>query len=183
MHQTLLSDDLIHVIVSQFALSTRGIHGPMHWGRVMENGIRLSGETGANRKVVALFAFFHDSKRISDGHDTEHGLRGADFAAAMRGTLFELSDDEMDLLHYACKYHSDGLLDADVTVQTCWDADRLDLGRVGVTPRADRLCTEAARQVAIREWANHRSENFIVPDFVACWIEHDWRRPVVVSDA
>lgn len=178
MHKSLLNDDFIYAIVSQFELNTRGIHGPMHWGRVMENGLRLAEETGADRKVVALFAFFHDSRRINDGHDPEHGLRGADFAAVMRGTLFELSDDAMHLLHYACQYHSEGLLDADITVQTCWDADRLDLGRVGVKPRPDRLCTEAARQIEIRDWANYRSENFVVPDFVASWIEHDRNTPV-----
>ena len=42
-------------------------------------------------------------------------------------------------------HHSDGRVDADVTVQTCWDADRLDLGRVGKRPDPRLLCTPAAR--------------------------------------
>ncbi len=29
--------------------------------------------------------------------------------------------------------------------KTCWDADRLDLPRVGIIPKKDRLCTEAAK--------------------------------------
>ncbi|MFM7531655.1 MAG: hypothetical protein ACKO5J_04035, partial [Rubrivivax sp.] len=43
-------------------------------------------------------------------------------------------------------HHSSGLTEADVTVQTCWDADRLDLGRVGIRPSPRYLCTPAARQ-------------------------------------
>jgi uncharacterized protein len=31
------------------------------------------------------------------------------------------------------------------TLQACWDADRLDVGRVGIAPKPHRLCTEAAR--------------------------------------
>lgn len=32
----------------------------------------------------------------------------------------------------ALAYHSDGYTEGDITVQVCWDADRLDLGRVGI---------------------------------------------------
>jgi uncharacterized protein len=61
------------------------------------------------------------------------------------------------MLAYAVRHHSDGLIEADVTVQTCWDADRLDLGRVGIIPRADRLCTEQARDPLVFERAFARS--------------------------
>lgn len=46
---------------------------------------------------------------------------------------------------------------ADITVQTCWDADRLDLGRVGIRPDPDRLCTSAAKESDLLEWAYARS--------------------------
>ena len=55
------------------------------------------------------------------------------------------------MLTYAVRHHSDGLIEADVTVQTCWDADRLDLGRVGIVPRPDRLCTAHARDPVLLE--------------------------------
>jgi uncharacterized protein len=48
-------------------------------------------------------------------------------------------------------------LQGDVTVQTCWDADRLDLGRVGIRPVASRLCTPAARAPDVIAWAYARS--------------------------
>jgi uncharacterized protein len=50
-----------------------------------------------------------------------------------------------------------GLTAAEVTVQTCWDADRLDLGRVGIIPRPDRLCIEEARDPVLFERAYRRS--------------------------
>ena len=55
----------------------------------------------------------------------------SEFAAELRGKVFNLNDDDFDLLFVACAGHMDHLTDDDSTVQTCWDADRLDLGRVG----------------------------------------------------
>ncbi|MFM7373822.1 MAG: hypothetical protein ACKO39_01545, partial [Chthoniobacterales bacterium] len=54
-----------------------------------------------------------------------------------------------------CRTHTDGLTEADPTIQACWDADRLDLGRVGITPHASRLCTDAARNLMY--WAHNRA--------------------------
>jgi len=116
--------------------------------------------TGANLTVVELFAVFHDSCRLNEGHDPEHGLHGAKFATDMRGKWFDISDGEMELLFHACRHHSDGATKADVTVQTCWDSDRLDLGRVGTTPKPEYLCTEAAKSSEILNWAHNRAVNF-----------------------
>jgi uncharacterized protein len=48
------------------------------------------------------------------------------------------------------RLHSDGHTrwhdPGDATVLACWDADRLDLGRVGIRPVPHRLCTAPARQ-------------------------------------
>jgi uncharacterized protein len=43
------------------------------------------------------------------------------------------------------RLHSDGHVRGDLTVQACWDADRLDLARAGITPHPKRLCTDPAR--------------------------------------
>jgi hypothetical protein len=40
-----------------------------------------------------------------------------------------------------------GGVDTDPTVQTCWDADRLDLGRVGIKPHPDFLSPFAAKLI------------------------------------
>jgi len=151
-------DNLLAAIRAEYALSWDGIHGIAHWRRVNENGLRLAEQTGAQIAVVECFAYLHDSKRINDGRDPEHGRRGAALARSFQGTLLDLTDEQIELLAYACTYHTDGITAADVTVQTCWDADRLDLGRVGKRPRPELLCTPAARHPEIIEWAWKRSQ-------------------------
>jgi uncharacterized protein len=148
---------LLRLLEAQFTLDWEGIHGIRHWGRVRENGLRLAPLTGAKPRVVELFAFLHDSKRENDGHDPEHGHRAAAFARTLAGSMFDLESGDLDLLAAACRDHSNGSTQGDVTVVTCWDADRLDLGRVGVKPSPRRLCTAAARDPAMIEWAFLRS--------------------------
>jgi uncharacterized protein len=138
--------ELIARVRSEFALSWDGIHGVAHWARVRDTGLRLARLTGANPQVVALFAFLHDAKRVNDGRDLDHGKRAAEFTRSLQGSLIALPDEDLDLLTFACEYHTDGLTEAHVTVQTCWDADRLDLGRIGIRPNPRYLCTSAATE-------------------------------------
>lgn len=153
----MIDKDLLAVIKSEFKLSWRGIHGASHWSRVRINGLMLAEKTGARIEVVELFSFLHDSKRISDSSDDEHGLRAAQFAQSLRNSLIHLNDEDFALLDYACRHHSSGLTEADITVQTCWDADRLDLGRVGIRPKAEYLCTDAAKDPTMIDAAYQRS--------------------------
>ena len=108
--------------------------------------------------MVELFAFFHDSRRLNEHVDNGHGARGAALASHLKGRYFDATDEEMDLLHFACVHHSDGITRGDATVLTCWDADRLDLGRVGITPRTKYLGTEAARTQVCMDKANRRAQ-------------------------
>jgi uncharacterized protein len=149
---------LIEVIRSLFKLDWNGIHGANHWARVRENGLKLAETTGARVEVIELFAFLHDSQRLNDDHDPEHGRRAVSFARDLRAMeIIKLSDLDFDLLSLACANHSDGWTKADITVQTCWDADRLDLGRVGIRPHPFYLCTEAAKSPSVIDWAYKRS--------------------------
>lgn len=154
---TVIGQELIRIVRQQFALSWKGLHGAPHWARVRENGLRLAEKTGANTEVVELFAFLHDSRRLNDDSDYEHGKRAAIFAQALAGSVFELAPSDVEDLLTACRGHSDGLRQGNITVLTCWDADRLDLGRVGIKPSPERLCTAAARDPVILEWAYKRS--------------------------
>lgn len=148
---------LLRYLRGRFAINWHGHHGANHWVRVRRNGLLLSKTTGANARVVELFAFFHDSCRVNEYSDPDHGTRGAELAIKLRGKFFETTDAEMALLVEACGGHSEGDLDADITVQTCWDADRLDLGRVGIMPSARKLCTGAAKAPAMIRWAYQNS--------------------------
>jgi uncharacterized protein len=152
-----VTQELVDFIRSQFCLDWFGIHGAAHWARVRVNGLQLARTTGANVKVVELFAFLHDAQRQNDRRDLEHGERAAGLARELNGQLFSLDRSELLLLEHACREHSNGGLEADVTIQTCWDADRLDLGRVGKHPDPRFLCTETARQPETIEVAYLRS--------------------------
>lgn len=121
-----------------------GLHGADHAQRVAELGLLLAKATGADAAVVELFARLHDSQRQSDGDDPQHGERAARVIEAVRN----LSHGDAELLIYACRYHNAGLAARDITVQACWDADRLDLGRVGKRVDPHRLHTGSARLLA-----------------------------------
>ncbi|RMF87805.1 MAG: HD domain-containing protein [Nitrospirae bacterium] len=152
-----MTRELLGAILEGYALDPWGIHGLPHWGRVLETGLRLAARTGADPRVVALFALFHDARRLNDGHDPDHGRRGAQLARRLRGRYLHLEDPAFRLLAAACTHHTAGRTEGDLTLRTCWDADRLDLWRVGIEPRPERLCTAAARDPELRAWARGRS--------------------------
>jgi uncharacterized protein len=154
---SLITQGLITFARREFRLAWGGIHGAPHWSRVRRNGLILAELTGANRRVVEYFAFIHDLGRLNDNHDPEHGHRAALIAERIAGDLIEVSDHELELLAQACRTHSDGRIDGDITIQTCLDADRLDLGRVGIKPCPTRLCTPIAKTNAVLEEAYKRS--------------------------
>lgn len=148
---------VVRAAKDRFPLSLRGIHGVAHWQRVRENGLRVAKHSRANKLIVELFAFLHDCCRESDGGDPEHGDRAADFAESLRGTLIHLDDADFSILFEAIKHHQKGQTKGDVTVVTCWDADRLDLGRVGNRPSPYLLCTDFAKKRSTIRWAYCRS--------------------------
>ncbi len=152
-----LKSRLLQRLRREFVLDWGGIHGAPHWARVRFNGFRLARENGARPDVVECFALIHDSQRIHDGRDEDHGARAATFARKINRDLLLLDATGLDLLAYACEYHSDGHTEADITIQTCWDADRLDLGRVGIRPHPTKLCTSAAKRPEFLRAAYERS--------------------------
>ena len=145
MYQSSLSKHLVKELRGQFRITWRGHHGVPHWARVRHHGLHLGKQLDANLQVIELFAFLHDSQRENEYTDDGHGRRE-------RG-LISIDDAAFELLVTACNGHSDGHMDGDVTVQVCWDADRLDLGRVGIKPDPRRLCTRPARDLAYIEKA------------------------------
>ena len=165
-------DPLLRAILDNYQLPWFGVHGLGHWGRVLDNGLRIAEEMAVNPDVVTLFALFHDSRRVNEDSDPGHGRRGALLAKELRGSLFELPDEDFNDLFEACVHHTDGLTEAKLAIQVCWDADRLDLGRVGVRPHAPLLCTDIAKQPATIEWAQQRAESeAISPRVKVLWDE------------
>jgi uncharacterized protein len=139
------------IVSGQFPLGEHSDHGPDHWRRVERNGLLIAPDSGADVVVVRLFALFHDSRRVNEFSDPDHGMRGAAYARELRGSSFEISDAQFDLLETACTWHTVSTHHSDPTIATCWDADRLDLGRVGIIPDPRFMNTEMGRQLAGEE--------------------------------
>lgn len=157
---------LLSAIASQYQLEPDGPHGLAHWGRVLENGLALADAAGVDHTVITLFAIFHDACRRNDQRDPGHGRRGAELAGELLQGTGMLSPSELDLLQRACREHTAGRTEAEIVIQACWDADRLDLARVGIQPDPALLCTPAARDPALIRWASDRAQSDYQPGFV-----------------
>lgn len=118
------------------------IHGLDHWNRVLENGLWLGKDSEAELKVIEYFSYLHDCCRENEGYDPRHGQRAAIYAKKNRG-IFDLDDNQFILLTRACAGHTFampiGQAGHNSTLAICWDADRLDLGRIGIRPDPEYL--------------------------------------------
>lgn len=155
----MINKNLISLLKNTFQLDWNGIHGVSHWARVRVNGRLIARGNGANQRVVELFSFFHDVKRDNDDHDPKHGFRTSQFIQTLSNDLLKITDNEKELLCIACEKHSNhkGNSKDDITIQTCFDADALDLGRVGIKPNPDRLYTTIAKDKEFLNQAYKRS--------------------------
>jgi uncharacterized protein len=140
-------EGLIRTIREQYVLNWHGIHGWDHWMTVSETGKLLTADSSADLRVVELFALLHDSCRINDGWDPDHGPRAAEFAMSLNGEFFTLEKPAMDFLVLAIRDHTAGYVHDNLTISCCWDADRLELPRVGIPTHPDYLGTEKAKSI------------------------------------
>lgn len=157
-------DSVIEYALSGWKLGET--HGLPHWQRVERNGIILSTEIcngkmvfrkDINIKVVQHFAYLHDKCRKDNYEDLEHGARAADMIPTIRDTILkELTDKEVALLEKACRYHTTERCTGNPTIDVCFDADRLDLGRVGIVPNPKLMAT---KQGAYYATCTYRIEN------------------------
>lgn len=137
--------------VKQWAVSRwmlGDLHGVSHWERVDRNGQMLA-TPDCDLTVVRLFAYLHDSCRVDDSYDDQHGPRAAKMIVNLRKTLLkDLTDHQFELLQTACYLHTTAHSTGDPTIDVCFDADRLDLGRVGITPDPRKMATKRGKKVA-----------------------------------
>jgi uncharacterized protein len=140
---------LWQLVIAQFSLTEPTDHGPSHWLNVLRNGMELCHNHPADEEIVRLFALFHDSCRHDEYADPGHGPRGAQLAIHFRQAgHFHLDDTRMTLLVTACEIHNGAPPQSNPTLAVCLDADRLDLGRVGITPDPLLLSTPTAQKMA-----------------------------------
>ena len=143
----MISIDILTIINKQLALPINSLHGISHWKQVEMNGRRLSPSTRADTTVVSYFAYLHDSQRQNEDEDLGHGERAAVYCEELyKQGFLKITVHQLSQLMYACKFHSDSKVKTDdITIATCWDADRLDLVRLGITPDPCFLLTEAGK--------------------------------------
>jgi uncharacterized protein len=134
--------------MSIFMCGPHSIHGPSHWQRVDTFGLDIAKTCGADLMVVRLFALLHDSCRQDDSADLDHGPRAAEMLDRIVPTIFSLDQNRFELLKQAIRLHTSGLTTNDPTIGTCWDADRLDIVRVRMTPSAQYMSTVAGKDMA-----------------------------------
>lgn len=126
------------------------IHGERHWQAVAMTGLEIARQTpGADPMFVVTFAVLHDIMRRDDGHDPEHGSRAARLFEQLCLDGFPSDSQRSAEMRYALAHHNTGVQRAtgrDVNVGICWDADRLNLCRLGITPDPSFLTTDVGRE-------------------------------------
>ena len=139
-------DKIWSTMEAHFSMGPWSVHGPKHWRNVEQNGLQLARQNGADETVVRLFAAIHDVERENDGWDPDHGLRAAELAISLENELFYVEEKQLELLVEALRYHNSGSTSDQITIGTCWDADRMDLPRVGIIPEAKYMSTDLGKE-------------------------------------
>lgn len=138
------------------------IHGVAHWTRVHRYGLLLAESlqlSDDEKMAVALFAWTHDLARTDDGGGNQHAIDGAKYVEVITQKIFDnFPDHILDIVRSAIRYHSDGMCAEEALHEfpmekystfsrdeilnilgCCWDADRLDLLRLGIIPKASHM--------------------------------------------
>lgn len=169
--------DVVMDILSAYRFDmSRSEHGIGHWGRVIENGLLLAERNKANVNVIIAFGLFHDCQRHSEYEDPQHGPRGGKFMRVYADRL-ALTADDLEKAVAACEGHTHIIKSDDVDIATCWDADRLDLMRVGIYPEMPYLNNT---DILDETWLKRRSQPAIfnlkppwVTDILADYLRQD----------
>ena len=149
-HSILLNEDcynlepFLALAREKFGLEVSGIHGESHWHRVIKNARRIVRADGGDIVVATLFGVFHDCCRDDDGSDHRHGLRAAEYVKTLD---LGLHPDQLRILCWAMSHHTTPKVSGNPTVGACWDADRLDLGRVGYIIDPQFLSTDEGYKI------------------------------------
>ena len=131
-------------------------HGPSHWDRVAMFGHFIATDE-TDLEVVDAFALLHDVERKDNDLDPLHGDRSAALVETIRDShLAYLNDVQIEMLKMACMLHNNTVRTSDNTVNTCFDADRLDLPRAGIRPDPARMATENGIKMVSGAWSEAR---------------------------
>lgn len=114
--------------------ATSTLHGEQHWRAVADAGVEIALHGGGCPKLALAFGMIHDCQRLNDDWDPLHGTRAARWAKRSRHAKNLLGADSLALLVKACDGHDGGRTTKSAAIGACWDADRINLWRVGIEP-------------------------------------------------
>ncbi len=134
-------------------------HGPAHWQSVYRFGKMLY--PGIDKGVLFYFSVFHDFFKSNDFADKSHGKKALTAMPLIKENLKIWNKDkkahnsQIEQLAFAFENHDCTIqeyasltnpLKDNKNVRACLDADKLDLGRVGIIPESKHLLTEEAKK-------------------------------------
>jgi uncharacterized protein len=136
----------IEEIVKPFMKNEEGIHGLAHSLRAAHFAKMIAkSECPGSLDDTIIGAFLHDIGRTDDSNDRTHASRSAEIAEELLKRHWPDLNHEKIL--FAIMRHGDGLISEDPIIGTIWDADRLDLSRLGIKINPELISTEKARQI------------------------------------
>jgi uncharacterized protein len=121
------------------------IHGLPHLRQVAYVAARLAACEGADWMQAMVGGFLHDCARKDDGGGQEHAFESARVAKVVLGRHY--SNMDVQRLLYAISHHAGGSTTQDPLIGSIWDADRLDLVRLGAEIDQGLLSTVHARRL------------------------------------
>jgi len=127
-------------------------HGLPHLRNVSYTAGRIASAVNEDIEAAVVAGFLHDCARQDDNGGREHAYESALMA---RGIIQEHYPHlEVERLYACIALHADGKVTEDMLIGSVWDADRLDLARIGIEVREEFLSTLIAKRiVAIRRYS------------------------------
>ena len=85
---------------------------------------------------------------MNNGRDINHGKRASRLIDTIRHTkLQNMTDEQIAKLKKACELHTIDHRTGDLTIDICFDADRMDLLRVWNRPLPHRMATHRGAEL------------------------------------
>lgn len=138
------------------------LHGFSHLRRVAILAGRLANAVGEDVESAVVMGFLHDSARKNDGNDIEHAHDSAALARELMEKFYPHLD--VDRICEAIEGHADGEVTTDPLTACLWDADRLELKRIGRTVDVDLLSTGIAKRLVRRRQPGERCKEEVLQD-------------------
>lgn len=124
-------------------LSTN-IHGISHLRRVAYLSGRYAYILKINLNDAVIAGYLHDCARENDSNGNSHAYESAYLAKGIiQGNL---PVTNINKIFYTIYHHADGITTKDPFMGCIWDADRLNLLRIGIIPNEKLLSTQLAKR-------------------------------------